>query len=66
MREDIVYNAGKCGGKKRLMIYRQFAMEAVFIVLILSFGLLRVLISEMSILCKMCNQQCIYDSTHAV
>lgn len=30
--------------RKRLMIYRQFAMEAVFIVLILVFGLLRVLI----------------------
>lgn len=30
--------------RKRLMIYRQFAMEAVFIVLILSFGLLRALI----------------------
>lgn len=30
--------------RKRLMIYRHFAMEAVFIVLILTFGLLRVLI----------------------
>ena len=30
--------------RKRLMIYRQFAMEAVFIVLILTFGLLRALI----------------------
>lgn len=30
--------------RKRLMIYRQFAMEAVFVMLILAFGLLRVLI----------------------
>lgn len=30
--------------RKRLMIYRQFAMEAVFVVLILALGLLRVLI----------------------
>lgn len=30
--------------RKRLMIYRQFAMEAVFVMLILAFGLLRALI----------------------